>query len=339
MESTGYPRLIVDRKKLTRNARLLIGKLGKKNIDLNVVTKAISSDSKLLDILYSSGVKTFSDSRYQTGKKIRKYVERNHLEDVKICLLRPPSDPLYEEAVQTFDRFYISTVEAAMKISKFAKKLKRNIELVLMLESGDFREGFLRGEIIECSKVIRDLPSVRVIGAGTNVACLGGNPPTPEIINRTVEITKQIIGESGYSSPGNSSALYLLRNNRLPNFNGELRIGEALYLGSDTITHQKLPGLSDEVFKLKAEVIEVRKKTCDKIHIVVSLGIADIGQGQISPDLDYLEEFSRSSDHTVFKTKKIFKKDITVGDILEFKLTYFPLVMSFLSPFVYREVR
>lgn len=329
------PFVIARGQSLAHNAKELSGKLSGKGIQLNCVTKAVNSHPEILEILYRSGVRVFSDSRLPGCRKIKQWAHEKGRNDIKICLLRPPSFDEIDKAVNLVDRFYVSTVEAAELIARHSEAagVKTSREIILMVESGDQREGFLEQELTaalnKCSTW-----NIKVVGIGTNVACLRGQRPTIEIINKIIELNARLLGDHAIASPGNSSALFLLRKNQLPDFNGELRIGEALFLGNDTVSYTRLPFLRDDAFELGAEVIESRKKRCDKIQTVVALGIMDIGRGRVFPVGIEAEEVNRSSDHLVLCTQEEFNP----GDIIRFRMSYFALAQSFISPFVKKVI-
>ncbi len=210
-----------------------------------------------------------------------------------------------------------------------------------MVETGDNREGFLFEELDFAVSEIKLMKNVILKGFATNTTCLSGQAPEPDQILKIVELTEKYLGEEGIASPGNSGALYLLDDGRLPQFRGELRIGEAILLGNETVSYKKLPFLREDAVNIIAEVLEVRRKGYDKIQLVVALGIADVGKGSLKPDIEGLKEVRRSSDHTVFiveegKEEKVFdilkKSDFT----LTLKPDYFALMQAFLSPNVYR---
>jgi predicted amino acid racemase len=304
------------------------------------VTKGFVSNERLLEVLYAAGVRVFSDSRVATGKKINIWAKTKKKE-IKSCLLRPPSAGEALEAVAYFDRFYISDVSHALLIDEAAKKANRQPELILMVETGDRREGFLEEELEEALAFIQaNCTQIKVRGFGTNTTCLNRSRPDAKDIIKIVELSQKHFGKNGLPSPGNSGALYLLKHNQLPYFKGELRIGEAILLGNETVNYQVLPGLTDETFLLAAEVIEIRKKLYDKIQVVVALGKADVGDGKLFPTVDGLVEVRRSSDHLVLMIEG--NEDEVLGrikksrKILFFKPTYFALLQAWLTPTVYK---
>lgn len=318
----------------------LISNLKPLGITVNAVTKGFASDERILDVLYASGIRVFSDSRVLTGKKIRKWAQGRGI-SVKACLLRPPAAGEVDEAVSFFDRFYISDVSHALRIDEAARNIGRKPELILMVESGDSREGFLEDELQDAVLYItRNCLAVKVIGFGTNTTCLNRSKPTQSDVLKIVELTRKYFGKTGLPSPGNSGALYLWKQNELPSFSGELRIGEAILLGNETVNYEVLPGLTDDTFLLAAEALEIRKKQYDKIQVVAALGKADAGCGKLLPVLENLVEKRRSSDHLVLlvenNEEQVLDKIKENHNILFFKPDYFSLLQAWLTPTVYK---
>jgi predicted amino acid racemase len=291
---------------------------------LNAVTKVVSSHPEVLARLYRAGVRVFSDSRVASGARIREWAERVKASDIVACLLRPPSEGELDVAVCLFDRFYVSTIEAARALDEEAARQGKRIELVLMVETGDEREGFLEDELGEAIAALSSpgvLTNADVVGLGTNQACLTGKGPEPAEIVRFRELTEKRCGPGALCSAGNSSALYLVKKRLWPRNSvsvvEELRVGEALFLGWDTVSYEPIAGLATDAFEVAAEVLEVRTKGYGKIQVLAALGRADIAEGRIYPLDMRLREIRRSSDHCVFvlneerDTQKQAKKEGT----------------------------
>jgi predicted amino acid racemase len=280
--------------------------LERAGVSLNVVTKVVSSHPEVLARLYRAGVRVFSDSRVASGARIREWAERVKANDIVACLLRPPSEGELDVAVRMFDRFYVSTIEAARALDEEAARQRKRIELVLMVETGDEREGFLEGELSEAIAALSSpgvLTSADVVGLGTNQACLTGKGPEPAEIVRFRELTEKYCGAGALCSAGNSSTLYLAKKRLWPRNSvqviEELRVGEALFLGWDTVSYEPIGGLATDAFEVAAEVLEVRTKGYGKMQVLVALGRADVAEGRIYPLDMRLREIRRSSDHCV----------------------------------------
>lgn len=244
-----------------------------------------------------------------------------------------------EEAVKYFDRFYVSTLEQIEEINNELRNKNLTREIILMVETGDKREGFLIEEIPEVVKALSRFSNVCLVGFGTNTTCLNRNIPSVKQITNIVELTEKYVGKDGIPSPGNSGALYLFVKGILPAFRGELRIGEAILLGNETVEYQKLDFLRDDAFELEAPIIESRRKHYGKIQLVAALGKADIGEGKVFPKLKGLKETRRSSDHIVFIVEDGYEGEVMSAlkesfFTIKLRPDYFALLHSFLSPFV-----
>lgn len=327
--------LVISGEALRHNAQHLLNELSKRSIQLNAVTKCFLSDERIIEAYFEAGVRIFSDSRVATGKKISSWARKKKNQGVKACLLRPPAKTETEEAVRCFDRFYISTIEAGKFLASEARAQRKLIELVLMVETGFMREGFMKDELLKAHGELSKEPNIKMIGLGLVGSCSDGLAPLEKEIDELKNHASMVWGtDEVFISGGNSSALFLLKKGVLPRFNGELRIGEALLFGHETVTYKHLSGLRSDAFKLYAEVVEERKKSCDKMQVVVALGKADIGEASVWPAVDGLIEKKRSSDYIVLEHDGKDSGMLKPGNAIAFTPSYFALLSAFLSPIV-----
>ena len=131
----------------------------------------------------------------------------------------------------------------------------------------------------------------------------------------------------------------------------ELRLGEAILLGTEPSHRAPIEGLHTDAFRLVAEVIEVRDKpaqpwgrraqTAYGEHAVragtgtirqaiVALGRQDVDPGGLRP-VDGITILGTSSDHLVLD---IGDHDLSAGDEVGFGLGYGALMRAMTSPFV-----
>jgi predicted amino acid racemase len=153
-------------------------------------------------------------------------------------------------------------------------------------------------------------------------------------------------------SGGNSSSLSLLFQGDVPSRVNNLRIGEAILLGTDTATGGKFTELYDDAFVLEAALAEVKEKPSFPIGTravdafgktreyvdrgIMRRGILAIGRQDV-PIEDLIPMDSRvqivggSSDHLIVDLSQV---DAKVGDVLQFKLTYGGLLGAYTSKYV-----
>ena len=83
------------------------------------------------------------------------------------------------------------------------------------------------------------LENIELAGIATNLTCYGGVIPDRDKLGELIAIKERI--EAGFPvrlgivSGGNSSSLYLLEKDQIPRGINNLRIGEALFLGRETV--------------------------------------------------------------------------------------------------------
>ncbi|MDD3073800.1 MAG: alanine racemase, partial [Eubacteriales bacterium] len=234
-------------------------------------------------------------------------------------------------------------------------------EIILMLDLGDLREGVLPGQLEEMVLEIAELKNIRLLGLGTNLTCYGGVIPTWDNLGQLLEYNRK--AEKLYShllpviSGGNSSSLPLLLEGHLPPVT-QLRLGESIVLGRETVDRQPIPGAHLDCFQIQAEIIEIRKKPSvpigkigqdafggtpvfeDRgIHLraILALGRQDVVvDGLETPEgIDIL---GASSDHLLLDVTK-YPKSLAVGDVLTFTPGYGALLAAMTSAFVTKEYR
>ena len=99
---------------------------------------------------------------------------------------------------------------------------------------------------------------------GTNLTCYGGVIPTTENLQQLVDLAHRVEDRFGCAvstvSGGNSSTLPLLAAGGVPPGITNVRIGEAILLGRETVHRQPWHGTSQRAFLLSGELIERKRK-------------------------------------------------------------------------------
>ena len=224
-----------------------------------------------------------------------------------------------------------------------------------MVELGDLREGIAVDDVSAAVKVVLASRSLRLRGLGTNLACQNGVVPDDanmDVLHRLVDRTEAHHGITlDVVSGGNSAALdWALTTARLGRTN-ELRLGEAILLGTEPLRRTPITGLSTNAFALVGEIIEVADKPArpwgtqalatygeppsrtaggTRRQAIVALGRQDVDIDGLIPPAG-VSVLGMSSDHLVLD---IGDHRMTVGDELRFRLGYGALVRAMTSPFV-----
>ncbi len=156
------------------------------------------------------------------------------------------------------------------------------------------------------------------------------------------------------TSGGNSANCEWYKSTKQVGRINNLRIGESILLGCETVNRQAIPKLHTNAFKLIAEVIESKVKPSlpfgeigqdafgnipvfrnRSIHqrAIIALGKQDTSISGLSPDRD-LEILGSSSDHLVLDSKN---SDLKVGEGVNFNLDYGSQKTAMTSPFIKKQ--
>lgn len=73
-----------------------------------------------------------------------------------------------------------SELETIRMISEEAVRQDKPHKIIIMVETGDLREGVMGGNLVDFYEEIFELPKIDVIGLGTNLNCLNGVMPSTD---------------------------------------------------------------------------------------------------------------------------------------------------------------
>ena len=228
------------------------------------------------------------------------------------------------------DVSFNTEIEVIRRLSLEAQKIHRTHGVVLMVELGDLREGIMPDDLIETVRETLSLPNIVLKGIGTNLACRCGVSPDAR----------------------NMAELSGADTGRI----NDLRLGEAIMLGCETLHRQPINGLFTDAFTLVAEVIESKVKPSQP-----SGTIAQTAFGEATPVIDRglvtqsilaigrqdtdshgllphagIEIMGASSDHLILMSDNC---ELSVGSEVMFQLNYSALVHAMTSPFVTKVVK
>ncbi|WP_319371626.1 ornithine racemase Orr [uncultured Ilyobacter sp.] len=349
-----YPKLIVDINKIKYNGSSLVKESARKGIEVVGVTKVVCGNPTIAQALVDSGIKTIADSRVENLKKLSGI-------NCKKMLLRIPMPSQSEDAVRYSDIVLVSEILTIKKLSEQACIHKKSIDLILMIDLGDLREGlFYENEILKTVSEIIQLKNIKLLGLGTNLSCYGAVIPSREILEKLVLIKNKIKNLFNINleilSGGNSGSIRLFEDNQIPSGINQLRLGASIILGIG-IDHLPIDGLSADTFILEAEIIELRKKPSKPVgkqgldafgnkpvfidmgirsRAICAIGRQDVNPEDISPLDNKINILGGSSDHLILDVTDC-KDDLRVGDTLRFKVNYGGCLSLMTSPYVYKE--
>ncbi len=347
------PRLEIDLDKIGHNVRTLRALFGTKGICITAVTKAVLGDPLVAKALVDNGIKAIGDSRITN---IRRMKEAGI--EAEFTLTRSPMLSEAEDVVQYAD-ISLNTETAVIKLlSKHATRHGKRHQVILMVELGDLREGIMPPDLGSVVAKTLDLEGIELAGLGTNLACYAGVNPTSKNMAELCDIATLLRNE--YDIPleivsgGNSANYDWFVSTQDPGQVNNIRIGEAILLGRETLRREKIPGLYTDAFTLIAEVIERKNKPSFPIgprsqdafgdmlefedrgvisQALLGLGRQDVDFSGITPRIA-VECLGASSDHIILDARET---DIEVGSEIAFDVDYSALLRAMTSPYVAKE--
>lgn len=348
-----YPQLDIYLNKIEANAARLKHKLEAEEIKLTAVVKGFAGDLKIFKAYQEAGIKSIADSRIEN---IIKFREAGYQDE--IMMLRIPMPSEIEEIVPYINVSLVSEAKTAELISKAAVAAEKIIDLVIMVDIGDRREGILAENLEELAKKIEALPGVKLKGIGTNLGCFAGIIPDQNNSQHLINLKKELENKLGYQldilSAGNTATLRLLADQQLAREISNLRVGEAVLLGTDIINESLIDGYNHYNFRLQAEIIELKEKPSNpegemafggqgrgqiiedkglRKRAILAVGKQDIDYHGLYPELEGIEVLGASSDHLITDVTDL-EQDLEVGDILTFKINYSAMLRAMTSQYV-----
>lgn len=344
------PRLEIDLGKLAYNTRQLVALYGAKGIKLTAVTKAVGGSLQVARVFLDNGIQSLGDSYISNLQRMRE----SGLE-ARSVLLRSPAVSDIPRVVEFADISLNSELAVIRLLGEYAFKRGKVHQVILMVELGDLREGALPTEIHSMVTEILHMPGIRLAGLGTNLACFGGVKPAEQNMRELSTLAEEIQDTYDinleFISGGNSANYQWFMSSAAVGLVNHLRIGEALLLGNDTTTHERIPDLYPDAFTLVAEVIECKTKPSkpygeighdafgntplfqDKGNMrraILSIGKQDVDISAIHPRIN-VEILGASSDHLILDARDA---PVDVGMEVRFGVTYSTLLKAMISPYV-----
>ncbi len=347
------PRIEINLAKIAHNTAKLVELYGSKHISLMGVTKTVCGAPQIATVLLDHGIQMLADSKLLNLQKMRDAgIKANFV------LLRSPA--LSEvEAVITHADISINTELAVIrKLSEVALRKNTVHKVILMIEMGDLREGILPENLDAFIQKVLNLDGINIVGIGVNFACFGGVKPNEQKMKDLSILASEIETKFSlalcYISGGNSANYnWFMTTNDVGRVNN-LRLGESIYLGRETLNRVAIPELYTDAFTFVTEVIELKVKPSvpygeigqnafgiyphfedrgQMTRAILGVGNQDVLVAGLQPTLD-IEIIGSSSDHTVIDAKG---NNLKVGDEVTFNLNYGALLSLMTSPYVYKK--
>jgi predicted amino acid racemase len=334
-------RIEFDCDRIRHNAETIVALCAAQGIDVVGVGKGTCGNVDVALAMLAGGVSMLGESRLPVIRRLQ--AGGVHAD---FMLLRIPRPSEAADIVQLTKVSLNSEVKTVRALSSAAQRLGIRHQVLLMLELGDRREGMLPEHALDAAGEILDLPNIDLVGTAVNWACVSGVMPSPQKLDRLVAITEEIERTYSISLPiisgGSTANLSLALAGQSPPRVNQLRIGEAILLGTNMPIWKPIPGLLQETFTLVAEVIEVQTKPSlpdgevlydafgqvpvfadhgDRRRAIVAMGKQDLFVDALSARRSGITYVAASSDHMVLDVTDA-DEPVEVGDELEFDTTY-----------------
>jgi len=245
--------------RIRRNAVTLVRLCGHAGIEVVGVTKSCCGHPEVARAMLSGGVTTLADSRLDNVRRMREAGI-----DADVMLLRLPGLSEVADVVTLTQVSLNSEMETIRALSEAAQEQKLTHRVILMVEMGDRREGVMPPDALSIVRTIRELPCIDLVGIGTNLVCIGGVLPTVENTQALIDLAESIEEaldiEFEVISGGNTYSLDFVIRDEMPTRINQLRVGEGILLGVNSVTKNPLPCPHQDAFSVVAEVIEVKTK-------------------------------------------------------------------------------
>lgn len=351
-------RLEVDCERIRRNAAAVVGFCAASGIDVVGVTKSCCGHPEVARAMLAGGVTTLADSRLSNVRRMR---EAGIQADV--MLLRLPSLSAVDDVVELTQISLNSETGTVRALSRAAQERGLTHQVILMVEMGDRREGVMAGNLVDTARTMSALPGIDLIGIGTNLVCIGGVLPTTENNQALVDLAESVEEALGMRfqviSGGNTYSLDFVLRDQMHGRINQLRVGEGILLGVNSVTKNPLPCPHQDAFNVVAEVIEVKTKPSMpegpiardafgrepewedlglRRRAILALGEQDMRIGGLRPQRDGVTIVGASSDHLVVDVTEA-DSPVRLGDELAFDPLYEAVATAMVSRGVPKVVR
>ncbi|MDP3889860.1 alanine/ornithine racemase family PLP-dependent enzyme [Nocardioides sp.] len=344
------PRLEIRLEAIEQNTRTLVGRLAVQGITVTGVNKATLGCPAVGRAMLRGGATGLGDSRVESLARARSAGITTPL-----TLVRTPMLSQVGHVVRDSDTSLNTEPVVLDALSAAAVAQGRTHAVVLMVELGDLREGVAAEDVVALARSVGRRPGLVLSGLGTNLACRSGVVPDQtkmDELSRLVEKAETAC-RTGLRvvSGGNSAGLAWALTTADPGRVNELRLGEAILLGTEPLHREPIEGLATDAFTLVAEIIEARDKPSLPWGVLaqtafgaqvarpdtglVRQAIVALGRQDVDPDSlvapPGVTVLAMSSDHLVVD---LGDHDLRPGDELSFGVGYSGLLRAMTSPFV-----
>jgi len=335
-------RIEVDCTKIQQNAEAIVRLCAPVGIEVVGATKACCGHPEVARAMLAGGVSMLAESRLQNVRRLR--AAGIH---AGIMLLRLPELSQADEVVRLVQLSLNTQVATVRALSRAAQAQCLRHQVILMVETGDRREGIMPEQVLARATAVARLPNIDLVGLGANTTCIAGVLPTRQNTQLLVDVAHEVEHQLGVAlrtiSAGNSASLALVLRGEMPARANQLRIGGAILIGEvdstgdwpSAIPHQ-------DAFTVWAEVVEVERKPSvpegpvapnafgeiprwpdlgPRRRAILALGRQDLQIEGLMPNRPGVTIIGASSDHLVLDVTEA-DPAVSLGQELSFRALY-----------------
>lgn len=327
----------------------------------SVVTKSLCGHTDTIKALRILGVKSVADSRLDNLRAVN-----DAAPGLEKWYLRLPHLTAVKDIVELADLSLNSEIRVIRALGDEAQRQGKIHNIIIMIELGDLREGITPGSLTDFYKSVFDMPGIKVQGIGAQIGCLAGVAPNEDQAAQ-LGLYKELL-ELKYDhqlplvSAGSTIFLpKLFEGGKYPSIN-HYRIGEALFLGTNLVTGERIPILRDDVVTLEAEIAEIKEKnltaTTETVssppfesavevdlprpgerghRALVTVGHLDTDVEGLVPLVEEYQVAGASSDITVVNIGNN-PNNLVVGDTVTFRTNYAAFLGLMNDPYIPKVV-
>ncbi|WP_430973511.1 alanine racemase [Sunxiuqinia rutila] len=353
--------ITLDTQKLKKNYDYLEKLLSDNGITWAVVSKLLCGNKRYLEEVINLGVKQLCDSRVSNLKMIKSISD-----EIETIYIKPPPKHSIDKIVRYADISFNTEIETITRLSKEAQKQDKIHKVIIMIETGELREGVLQEDFLDFYDAVFKLPNIEVVGIGTNLTCMYGILPSHDKLVQLC-LYEQLIEakfnkEIEYVSGGASVTVPLIFQGLLPKGINHFRIGETFFLGTDVYNNVTFDQMENDTFQLYAEIIELTEKRMRPIgelgknllgetvifedtdqaatshRALIDLGLLDIDENHIKLKNRNHKIVGASSDMLVVDLGKN-EENYQVGSLLEFEMDYMGVLRIMNSKYIEKRIK
>ena len=177
----------VDCTMVRANAAAVVAMCAARGVKVTGSIKCCCGEPALARAMLSGGITMLGDSRVDSVRRLREAGV-----DCEVWLLRSPAFSEVDDVVRLTQVSLNSEVAVVEALSAAAEQHGTRHGALLMVDTGDHREGVLPEEAVPVAEAIEALPGIDLVGVGTIVGEICGVLPTHENHELIVDVAEEV---------------------------------------------------------------------------------------------------------------------------------------------------